>query len=133
MGHHRDRFCCMVAHAGVFNLESMYGATEELFFPNWDLGGPYWKSREIQRKYDRFSPHRYIGNWHTPLLVIHGEKDFRVPVTQGMEAFTAAKVQGVPARFLYFPTECHWVLEPQNGVLWHRVFFEWLDQWCRPR
>ncbi len=132
MGHSRDRFCCMVAHAGVFDLESMYGSTEELWFPNWDLGGPYWKSARIQRKYDQFSPNRFVGNWRTPLLVIHGEKDFRVPVTQGMEAFTAAKVQGIPARFLYFPTECHWVLKPQNGVLWHRVFFEWLDRWCRP-
>lgn len=130
MGHNHDRFCCMIAHAGVFDLESMYGSTEELFFPNWDLGGPYWKSRQLQHRYDQFSPNRFVRNWKTPLLIIHGEKDFRVPVTQGMEAFTAAKVQGVPARFLYFPTECHWVLEPQNGVLWHRVFFQWLDRWC---
>ena len=128
MGNSGDRFSSMIAHAGVFNLESMYGGTEELFFVNWDLGGPYWKSEQVQADYNQFSPHRFIGNWKTPLLVIHGEKDFRVPIGQGMEAFTAAQVQGVPSRFLYFPNEGHWVLKPQNGVLWHRVFFEWLDR-----
>jgi dipeptidyl aminopeptidase/acylaminoacyl peptidase len=131
MGNHRDRFRCMVAHCGVFNLESMYGATEEIWFPNWDLGGPYWQDEKTRRAYDRFSPHRFVGNWRTPLLVVHGEKDFRVPVTQGMEAFTAAQLSGVPSRFLYFPAEGHWVLGPQNGVLWHRVFFDWLDRYCK--
>ncbi len=131
MGHHEDRFAAMIAHCGVFNLESMYGSTEELFFVNWDLGGPYWKSRDIQEAYDRFSPHRFVRNWQTPLMVIHGERDFRVPVTQGIEAFTAAQVQGVKSRFLYFPGEGHWVLQPQNGVLWHREFFAWLDQFCK--
>jgi len=133
MGNSDDRFATMIAHCGVFNLESMYGSTEELFFVNWDLGGPYWKSAEIARDYERFSPHEFVRNWRTPLLVIHGEKDFRVPVTQGMEAFTAAQVQGVPSRFLYFPEEGHWVLTPQNGVLWHRVFFDWLGRSCKPR
>ena len=132
MGNHNNRFCTMIAHCGVFNLESMYGSTEELFFVNWDLGGPYWKSGEIQKEYDQFSPHRFIGNWETPLLVVHGEKDFRVPVTQGMEAFTAAQVNQVPSRFLYYPNEGHWVLKPQNGVLWHRVFFDWLGRYCKP-
>lgn len=131
MGNSDNRFCSMIAHCGVFNLESMYGSTEELFFVNWDLGGPYWKSKEIGAAYEKFSPHKFIGNWKTPLLVIHGEKDFRVPVTQGMEAFTAAQVQGVPSRFLYFPNEGHWVLSPQNGVVWGRVFFDWLDQHCK--
>ncbi len=131
MGNHQDRFAAMIAHCGVFNLESMYGATEELFFVNWDLGGPYWKSRDIQRGYDQFSPHRFVRNWKTPLMVIHGERDFRVPVTQGLEAFTAAQVQNVPSRFLYFPSEGHWVLQPQNGVLWHREFFSWLDTFCK--
>ncbi len=131
MGNHRDRFCCMVAHCGVFNLEAMFGSTEELWFPNWDLGGPYWQDAETQQLYDQFSPHRFVKNWRTPLLVIHGEKDFRVPVTQGMEAFTAAQLNGVPSRFLYFPEEGHWVLGPQNGVLWHRVFFDWLDRFCK--
>lgn len=131
MGNAEDRFKCMIAHCGVFNLESMYGSTEELFFVDWDLGGPYWDSPSIQKKYDQFSPHRYIQNWKTPLLVIHGEKDFRVPVTQGMEAFQAAQIRGVKSRFLYFPEEGHWVMSPQNGVVWHRVFFEWLADHCK--
>ena len=132
MGNHESRFCSMISHCGVFNLESMYGSTEELFFVNWDLGGPYWKSKEAAADYEKFSPHKFVGNWKTPLLVIHGEKDFRVPVTQGMEAFTAAQVQGAPSRFLYFPEEGHWVLSPQNGVVWGRVFFDWLDRFCKP-
>jgi len=131
MGHAEQRFCCMIAHAGVFNLESMYGSTEELFFVNWDLGGAYWKDSAVRQEYDLFTPHRYVGNWRTPLLVIHGERDFRVPVTQGMEAFTAAQVKGVPSRFLYFPSENHWVSSPQNSVLWQRVFFDWLDRYCK--
>lgn len=131
MGNAQERFKAMIAHCGVYNLESMYGSTEELFFVNYDLGGPYWRSQELQRKYNQFSPHRFAQNWKTPLLVIHGEKDFRVPVTQGMEAFTAAQVQGVPSRFLYFPEEGHWVNGPQNGVLWHRVFFDWLGRYLK--
>lgn len=131
MGHHRDRFSAMIAHCGVFNLESMYGATEELFFVNWDLGGPYWKNETIAAAYQKFSPNRFIAKWKTPLLVIHNQKDYRVPVTQGMEAFTAAQVQDVPSRFLYFPDEGHWVQKPQNSILWHRVFFEWLDRHCK--
>ncbi|MEZ6136851.1 MAG: S9 family peptidase [Pirellulaceae bacterium] len=132
MGNAENRFCAMAAHCGVYNLESMYGSTEELFFVNWDLGGPYWKNAEVAAEYTLFSPHKFAGNWKTPLLVIHGEKDFRVPVTQGMEAFTAAQTQGVPSRFLYFPEEGHWVQSPQNGVLWGRVFFDWLDRYCKP-
>ncbi len=93
--------------------------------------GPTGKAQAIAEKYAEFSPHKFAGNWKTPLLIIHGEKDFRVPVTQGMEAFTASQVQGVPSRFLYFPAEGHWVLKPQNGVLWGRVFFDWLDRYCR--
>jgi dipeptidyl aminopeptidase/acylaminoacyl peptidase len=131
MGNDEGRFKTMIAHCGVFNLESMYGSTEELFFVNWDLGGPYWKSDQIQNDYNLFSPHRFVKNWETPLMVIHGQKDFRVPVTQGMEAFTAAQVNKVPSRFLYFPNEGHWVMKPQNGVLWHRVFFDWLDRYCK--
>jgi dipeptidyl aminopeptidase/acylaminoacyl peptidase len=132
MGNHQDRFRCMIAHAGVFNLESMYGSTEEIWFSNWDLGGPYWKSPAVQQKYDQFSPHRFVANWRTPLLIVHGEKDFRIPVTQAMEAFTAAQLNGVPSRFLYFPEEGHWVQGPQNGILWHRLFFDWLDRHCKP-
>lgn len=128
MGNGGDRFRAMISHCGVFNLESMYGGTEELFFADWDLGGAYWASEESRARYEQFSPHRFVGRWKTPLLVIHGEQDFRVPVGQGMEAFTAAQSVGVPSRFLYFPGECHWVLRPQNGVLWQRVFFDWLQR-----
>ncbi|MFT7616897.1 MAG: dipeptidyl aminopeptidase/acylaminoacyl peptidase [Planctomycetota bacterium] len=131
MGNGADRFAAMISHAGLFNLESMYGVTEELFFVNWDVGGPYWRSKKLQDSYNRFSPHRFVGNWKTPLLVIHGEKDFRVPIGEGMQAFTAAQLQGVPSRFLYFPEEGHWVQNPQNGVLWHRVFFDWLARYCK--
>lgn len=131
MGNGGDRFACMISHCGVFNLESMYLATEELFFVNWDLGGPFWASPEIAADYRRFSPHRYVANWRTPLLVIHGEKDFRVPYDQGLQAFTAAQLQGVESRLLMFPEEGHWVLSPQSGVLWHREFYGWLDRFCK--
>jgi len=130
MGNSGDRFACMISHCGVFNLESMYLATEELFFVNWDLGGPYWTSQETLDRYARFSPHRYVDNWKSPLLVIHGEKDFRVPYDQGLQAFTAAQIKGVPSRLLMFPEEGHWVLKPQNGIVWQREFFGWLDRWC---
>lgn len=133
MGNAGDRFAAMIAHCGVFNLESMYLATEELFFVDWDLGGPYWSSPEAADRYRRFSPHRYVQNWKTPLLVIHGEQDFRVPYDQGLQAFTAAQLQGVPSRLLMFPNEGHWVLQAQNGVLWQREFFAWLDRWCKPQ
>jgi len=132
MGNAGERFAAMISHCGVFNLESMYASTEELFFVDWDLGGPYWRSPELGEKYEKFSPNRYVQNWKTPLLVIHGEKDFRVPINQGLEAFTTAQIQGVPSRFLYFPNEGHWVMQPQNGVLWHRVFFQWLDMYLKP-
>lgn len=131
MGNAEERFAAMISHCGVFNLESMYGATEELFFVDWDLGGPYWRNQSTRWSFERFSPNRFVQEWKTPLLVIHGEKDFRVPVTQGMEAFTAAQVEGVPSRFLYFPEEGHWVLSPQNGVVWHRVFFDWLGRFLK--
>ncbi len=127
-GNHEKRFKAFISHCGLFNLESWYGTTEELFFANQDIGGPYWEpTRDTRTNYEIHSPHQYVGNWDTPILVIHGEKDFRVPVSEGMQAFHAAQIQGVPSRFLYFPTEGHWVLGAQNGLLWHRVFFEWLD------
>jgi dipeptidyl aminopeptidase/acylaminoacyl peptidase len=130
MGNGGDRFRCMISHCGVFNLESMYLATEELFFVNWDMGGPFWASPEVAEGYRQFSPHRYVKNWRTPLLVIHGEHDYRVPYDQGLQAFTAAQVQGVTSRLLLFPEEGHWILRPQNGVLWQREFFAWLDRFC---
>lgn len=124
-GIHQKRFKTFIAHCGLYNLESWYGSTEEMFFANWDIKGPYWSNPKPE-SYDKFSPHKLVGNWDTPLLVIHGEKDFRVPITQGMEAFNAAKLQGIQSRFLYFPEEGHWVMGAQNGVLWHRVFYDWL-------
>ena len=130
MGNHDGRFRTMIAHCGLFNLESWYASTEELFFANWDVGGPYWENEALQAAYDRHSPHKYVQNWRTPLLIFHGEKDFRVPINQGMEAFTAAQLRGLKSRFVYFPEEGHWVLSPQNGVLWHREFFRWLDETC---
>lgn len=129
-GNHEERFKAFISHCGLFNLESWYGTTEELFFANQDIGGPYWEqNRNTNTSYQIHSPHTYAGNWDTPILVIHSEKDFRVPIGEGIQAFHAAQIQGIPSRFLYFPNEGHWVLKPQNGLLWHRVFFEWLDDY----
>lgn len=129
-GNHEGRFKVFVSHAGVFHLESMYGATEEIFFVNHDLEGPYWK-RPTPRSYREFSPHRFVARWDTPILIIHGERDFRVPVTESMQAFTAAQLRDVPSRFLYFPNENHWILSPQNSILWNRVFFDWLGRYLK--
>ena len=129
-GHHQKRFKAFIAHAGVFNLESMFGATEEIFFVNHDLEGPY-SLDPTPVSYAAFSPHRYVQNWDTPILIIHSQKDFRVPVTESMQAFTAAQLRGVPSRFVYFPDESHWILSPQNGILWQRLFFDWLDRYLK--
>lgn len=129
-GNHDKRFKCFIAHCGVYNLNSMYGTTEEMFFVNHDLKGPYWK-KENANQYTQFSPDRYVKNWDAPILIVHNEKDFRVPLGQGMEAFTAAQMRGVPSRFLYFPDEGHWVTKPQNSILWQRVFFDWLDKYLK--
>ncbi len=129
-GNHKNRFKAFIAHDGVFNLESMYGTTEEVFFPNHDAGGSYWQTPQPET-YKLDSPHKYVQNWDTPLLVIHGGKDFRVPETEGMQAFQAAQLKGIPSRFLYFPEENHWVLSPQNGILWQREFFGWLDTYLK--
>lgn len=129
-GNHEKRFKAFISHCGLFNLESWYGTTEELFFANHDLGGAYWQPNPGETwKLD--SPHKYVQNWDTPMLVIHGGKDFRVPESEGMQAFQAAQLQGIPSRFLYFPEESHWVTSPQNSVLWQREFFGWLDQWLK--
>ena len=130
MGNAGDRFACMISHCGVFNLDSMLLSTEEQWFTNWDLGEPAWSRQSGTAEFERFSPHRYVKNWKTPLLVIHGEQDFRGPYDQGLQAFTAAQMQGVPSRLLMFPSEGHWVLQPQNGVVWQREFFAWLDSYC---
>lgn len=126
-GIHDNRFKTFIAHCGLFNLESWYGTTEELFFANWDIGGPYWdpKNKEL---FEKNSPHKMVKNWNTPLLVIHGGMDFRVPESEGMQAFQAAQLMGLKSRYLYFPTEGHWVKKPQNGMLWQREFFKWLAE-----
>lgn len=124
-GIHNKRFKSFVSHCGLFNLESWYGTTEELFFANWDIGGPYWE-KQNHEYYEKNSPHRFVQNWDTPILVIHGGNDFRVPISEGMQAFQAAQLQGLKSKFLYFPEEGHWVLSPQNGLVWHREFFKWL-------
>lgn len=126
-GNHQKRFKTFIAHCGVFNLESMYGATEEIWFSNWDMKGPYWQEPKPE-SYTKYSPHLFVKNWDTPILVIHNDKDFRVPIGEGLQAFSAAQLKNVPSRFLYFPDEGHWVLKPQNGVLWNRVFFDWLSR-----
>lgn len=128
-GHHEKRFKAFIAHCGMFNFKSWYGTTEELFFANHDIGGAYWE-KNVPKSYD-FSPNNFIGNWDTPILVIHGGNDFRIPYTEGMQAFDAAQMKGIPSRFLYFPDECHFVLQPQNAILWQREFFRWLDQWLK--
>jgi dipeptidyl aminopeptidase/acylaminoacyl peptidase len=126
-GHHNNRFKSFIAHCGVFNLESMYGATEEVFFANHDLEGAYWKNPK-PKSYEAFSPHKFVQNWNTPILVIHNEKDFRVPLGEGLQAFSAAQLQGIKSRFLYFSDEGHWVTKPQNSILWQREFYRWLDE-----
>ena len=132
-GHHQKRFKAFIAHCGIFDLEAMYSTTEEMWFVNWDNGGAYWdlNNKVAQNTYKNFSPHKFVQNWDTPILVIHGEKDFRIPYTQGMGAFNAAILKGIPAQFLYFPDETHWVLQAQNGILWQRTFFKWLDRWLK--
>jgi len=131
-GHHDKRFKAFIAHDGMFNLEQQYLETEEMWFVNWDLGGAYWeKDNAIAQKSYASSPHKFVDKWDTPILVIHGEKDYRILASQGMAAFNAAKLRGIPAELLIFPDENHWVLKPQNGVLWQRRYFEWLDRWLK--
>jgi len=128
-GHHEKRFKAFIAHCGMFNFESKYGSTEEYWFPNFDLGGPYWE-KPRPKSFD-FSPHLYVDKWDTPIMVIHGAKDFRVTYTEGLQAFNIARLRGIPSRLLIFPEEGHWVLKPQNSVLWQREFFGWLDKWLK--
>ena len=131
-GHHDKRFKAFIAHDGIFNMEMQYLETEEMWFANWDMGGAYWEKNNAtaQRTFAN-SPHRFVDKWDTPILCIHGEKDFRILANQGMAAFDAAVLRGVPAELLIYPDENHWVLKPQNGVLWQRTFFEWLDKWLK--
>ena len=132
-GHHDKRFKCFIAHDGAFNLESMYTDTEEAWFSNWEYEDAYWNkdlSENARRTYAN-SPHKFIDKWDTPILCIHGEKDYRINANQGMGAFNAARMRGIPAELLLFPDENHWVLKPQNGILWQRTFFNWLDKWLK--
>lgn len=132
-GHHDKRFKCFIAHDGAFNLESMYTDTEEAWFSNWEYDDAYWNSDRTEaavKTYDH-SPHRFVNRWDTPILCIHGEKDYRINANQGMGAFNAARMRGIPAELLIFPDENHWVLQPQNGILWQRTFFNWLDRWLK--
>ena len=132
-GHHDKRFKCFIAHDGAFNLESMYTDTEEAWFSNWEYDDAYWnKDRtEAASKTYKNSPHLAVDKWDTPILCIHGEKDYRINANQGMGAFNAARMRGIPAELLIFPDENHWVLKPQNGILWQRTFFNWLDRWLK--
>jgi dipeptidyl aminopeptidase/acylaminoacyl peptidase len=125
---HTDRYRALVSHDGVFDLVSMYGATEELWFPEWEFGGPYWKSPDVYR---RWSPSAHVSAFKTPTLVIHGEQDHRVPLEQGLQMFTALQRMGVPSRLLVFPDENHWVLKPVNSVRWYREVLGWLGRWGR--
>jgi dipeptidyl aminopeptidase/acylaminoacyl peptidase len=131
-GNHDGRFKALIAHDGIFNEEAQYLETEEMWFENWDKGGPFWeKENKVAQEAYAHSPHKFVQNWDTPILIIHGELDYRVVFTQGMTAFNAAVLKDVPAEFLYFPDENHWVLQPQNGILWQRTFFNWLDRWLK--
>lgn len=129
-GNHKGRFSALISHCGVFNFESMYGSTEEIWFPDWEYGGPYWDSK-FKAEYDKNSPHRYAQNWDTPILITTGEYDFRVPYTQSLEAFTVAQLKGIPSKLITFPKENHWVLKPQNSILWNREFYGFLDKYCK--
>jgi dipeptidyl aminopeptidase/acylaminoacyl peptidase len=125
---HTNRFKCVVSHDGMFNTESAYGTTEELWFPTWEFKGPPWKNRELYRKW---SPHEYAQNFKTPTLVVHGQLDYRLDVSQGFDLFTTLQILKVPSKMLYFPDEGHWVLKPQNSQLWYKTVNDWVDQWCK--
>ena len=132
-GHHEKRFKCFIAHDGAFNLEAMYTETEENWFSNWEYDDAYWnkdRTANADKTY-RNSPHLFVDKWDTPILCIHGEKDYRINATQGMSAFNAARMRGIEAELLLYPDENHWVLKPQNGILWQRTFFQWLDRWLK--
>ncbi len=131
-GHHDKRFKAFIAHDGIFNLEMQYLETEEKWFANWDLGGAYWeKDNAVAQRTYANSPHLFVDQWDTPILCIHGEKDYRILANQAMAAFDAAKMRGIDAELLIFPSENHWVLKPQNGILWQRTFFNWLDKYLK--
>ncbi len=126
-GMHNNRFKTFIAHDGLFDLKSWYGTTEELWFANWDIGGPYWE-KPAPKGYELFNPSNFVAKWNTPIMIIQGGIDYRVPIEQGLEAFQAAQLRGIKSKLLYFPNENHWVLHAQNGIAWQREFFKWLDE-----
>jgi dipeptidyl aminopeptidase/acylaminoacyl peptidase len=126
-GMHNKRFKSFIAHDGVFDMRSMYGTTEELWFMNWDAGGSYWK-KPAPKTYSDFNPSNFVSKWTAPIMVVQGGIDFRVPIEQGLQAFQAAQLQGIKSKLLYLPNENHWVLHPQNAILWQREFFSWLKE-----
>ena len=128
-GHHEKRFKAFIAHDGIFNTHQQYGETEEIWFPNWDFGGAPWANSHNNAFTD--SPHLSVDKWDTPILCIHGMKDYRILHSQAEAAFTSARLRGVPAQLLLLPDENHWVLKPQNGILWQRTYFNWLDKWLK--
>jgi dipeptidyl aminopeptidase/acylaminoacyl peptidase len=130
-GNHQKRFRAFIAHAGVFNAEHKYMTTDELWFPTWDNGGAPWDKNAVAQRTYNSSPHKYVDRWDTPILITHGERDYRIPYDQAMAAFTAARMHDVPAELLLFPDENHWILTPQNNILWHRMFYRWLDKWMK--
>lgn len=129
-GIHNGRFKTFISHCGLFNAQSMYGTTEEVFFTNWDFGGPYWdkSNAAAQKMYTQFNPASYADKWNTPILIIQGGKDYRVPEGQAMEAFQVAQLRGIKSRFVYFPDENHWILKPQNALVWQKEFYKWLGE-----
>jgi dipeptidyl aminopeptidase/acylaminoacyl peptidase len=126
-GMHNNRFKTFIAHDGLFDLKSWYGTTEEIWFPNWDIDGAYWKT-PVSPSYEKFNPSNFVNKWNTPIMIVQGGLDYRVPVEQGLEAFQAAQLHGIKSKLLYLPNENHWVLHPQNGLAWQREFFKWLDE-----
>ncbi|MGB3343765.1 MAG: S9 family peptidase [Aequorivita sp.] len=129
-GHHEGRFKTFISHDGVFDTRTMYGTTEEVFFVNYDIGGPYWdkSNAKAQKGYNEFNPVNFVDKWDTPIMIIQGGKDYRVPIEQGLAAFQAAQLQGIKSKLLYFPEENHWVLKPQNALVWQRQFYDWLKE-----
>lgn len=131
-GNHEGRFAAFFAHAGIFNTEAQYLETEEMWFANFDMGGAYWdKDNAAAQRTFAASPHRFIDRWDTPIMISHGEYDFRILASQGMAAFNAARLRGIPAEMVIFPDENHWILKPQNAVMWQRLFFRWFDKWLK--
>jgi dipeptidyl aminopeptidase/acylaminoacyl peptidase len=128
---HSNRFKCLISHAGVFDLTSKYGTTEELWFPDWEFGGPPWANDEVAKRYLDQSPSRYVANFKTPTLITHGSLDFRVPEAQGIGLFTALQRQNVPSRFVLFPDEGHWILKPANRVVWWGEMHSWLAKYLK--